>query len=147
MPALFRLPSKQGAGLLHLGDLLPTGHHTTTKGAESVIKQKYKASVEFAQCVGESLSFLKRVYELVSPHELVIRAPTRHIDRLCELTGLHKAKPRARHTPTPIGRLPTEVENDPELEHAHASLFRSAVGVLHYLAPDMVEAQYGNGPS
>ena len=143
MPALFRLPSKQGAGLLHVDDLLSTGHHTTMKSAELAIKQKYKASVEFVQFVGDSLSFLKRVYELVSPHELVIRVPTRHIDRLCELTGLHKAKPRTRHTPMPIGRLPTEVDNDPELEHAHASLFRSAVGVLLYLAPDMVEAQYG----
>ena len=85
MPALFRLPSKEGAGLLHVDDLLSTGHRTTMKSAESAIKQKYKASVEFVQFVGDSLSFLKRVYELVSPHELVIstRPSLEHVTLRC----------------------------------------------------------------
>ena len=143
MPALFRLPSKQGAGLLRVDDLLSTGHRATMRGAEGTIKCKCEASVEFVQCVGDSLSFLKKIYELVSSTELAIRIPTRDADRLGELTGLRKAKPKAPHTPVPIGRLTTEVDSDPDLGTVHASFFRSAVGVLLYLAPDMVEAQYG----
>ena len=48
---------------------------------------------------------------------------------------------KARKTPAPVGSLPTDVMKEP-LDGELVHLYRSAVGVLLYMAHDVFEAQY-----
>ena len=142
LPALFRLPDKKGSGLIHVDDVLAAGLTSILERLASTVASKYKISVQWVKEPGDKLVFLKKVHTLISPLELVIEMPRKHIDRLEELRGLHKAKPRERKTAFPSGRLPTEVDNDPLLADDAASAFRTAVGILLYLQPDAAAAQH-----
>ena len=142
LPALFRLPDKKGSGLIHVDDVLAAGLTLILERLASTVASKYKISVQWVKEPGDKLVFLKKVHTLISPLELVIEMPRKHIDRLEELCGLRKAKPRERKTAFPSGRLPTEVDNDPLLADDAASAFRTAVGILLYLQPDAAAAQH-----
>ena len=147
LPALFRLPDKKGSGLIHVDDVLAAGLTSILERLASTVASKYKISAQWVKEPGDKLVLLKKVHTLISPLELVIEMPRKHIDRLEELCGLRKAKPRERKTAFPSGRLPTEVDDDPLLTDDAASAFRTAVGILLYLQPDAAAAQYAVWPA
>ena len=141
---LFEPPSvASGGGLMHVDDLLATAHVDTLKDMVEVLSSKYKINAQWVCQVGDSLTFLKRRHKLISETELEIQVPGRHIEKLMELCGLKSSKNRPRKTPLPSGRLPTDDENDPELDVARASTFRSATGILLYLQSDCIASQFG----
>ena len=141
---LFEPPSvASGGGLMHVDDLLATAHVDTLKDMVEVLSSKYKINAQWVCQVGDSLTFLKRRHKLISETELEIQVPGRHIEKLMELCGLKSSKNRPRKTPLPSGRLPADDENDPELDVARASTFRSATGILLYLQSDCIASQFG----
>eukprot|EP00439_Symbiodinium_sp_Y106_P068759 s1721_g11.t1 len=142
MTSILRFPAKQGAGLLHVDDLLAAGVTSVLEDCCAQLCKKYTISVQWIRGVNDQLMFLKKRHILISDGELCIQVHGKHLERLLDLTGLSKAKVRARQSPMPTGTLPTETNDDPELPPAEASVFRSCVGILLYLQADIPEAQF-----
>ena len=141
-PALFSLEERQGAGMLHVDDVMSTGFTPCLQSLEKSVGSKYKLHSEWILDIGDEASFLKRKHMLVQPDLLLIVPSVKHVDKLLELTGLNKAKLRVRKTPLPVGGLPIDKESDPVLDAATSSRYRSAIGVLLYLQSDLLECQF-----
>ncbi len=93
----------------------------------------------FIGSVGDELVFLKRTYKMVSVHRLTTSTHPKHVEQLVKLAGIK--------TSGAMRKLPghpqmDDVDNTPELEAHEASEFRSGVGILLYLAPDLPHAQH-----
>ena len=87
---------------------------------------------------GDEVYFLKRRYLLVSGDLMVIEPHPRHVQRLIEITGVGKGRPKT--SPFPGGTL---VEKDSDvLDKDQASAYRTAVGILLYIQNDVVDAQF-----
>ncbi|CAE7879513.1 true, partial [Symbiodinium necroappetens] len=142
MTSILRFPEKQGAGLLHVDDLLAAGVTSILEGCCSQLSRKYKISVQWIRSPGDELNFLKKRHVLISDGELSIEVHGKHLDRLLEITGLALSKGRSRQSPMPTGNLPTEQEDDPLLDSDQGSKFRTCVGILLYLQADIPEAQF-----
>ena len=92
----------------------------------------YKCSVRWLTHPGDCISFLKGTYDLVDegPHKILVMRPhPRHVEKLVKLLQLEGRK--VKSTPMPA-------RDDSELDVEASSLYRSAVGVLLYLAPDAI---------
>ena len=129
MTSILRFPAKQGAGLLRVDDLLAAGVTSVLEDCCAQLCKKYTISVQWIRDVNDQLMFLKKRHILISDGELCVQVHGKHLERLLDLTGLSKAKVRARQSPMPTGTLPT-------------SVFRSCVGILLYLQADIPEAQF-----
>ena len=93
----------------------------------------------FIRSVGDELVFLKRTYKMVSVDRLTTSTHPKHVEQLVKLAGIK--------TSGAMRKLPghpqmDDVDNTPELEAHEASEFRSGVGILLYLAPDLPNAQH-----
>ena len=67
LPSLFRIPSlseqelsPEAGGLLHVDDMLSTGKKQTLESVVSMLKGRFKISVEWIINVGDELDFLKK---------------------------------------------------------------------------------------
>ena len=134
-PALCRTADCQAGLLIHVDDVYGAGHRKKLQEIASVIQSKYKATLAWLIEPGDCISFLKRSYELVDEETLVMRPHSKHAERLVSI--LHLESRRAKATP-----MPTTVPLDSTpLDEEQAGTFRSAVGILLYLAPDAIECQ------
>ena len=118
-----------------MDDVYGAGHRKKLQEIASAIQSKYKATLAWLIEPGDCISFLKRSYELLDEETLVMRPHSKHVERLVGM--LHLEPRRAKATP-----MPTAVPLDSTpLDEEQAGTFRSAVGILLYLAPDAIECQ------
>ncbi|CAE7237703.1 GIP [Symbiodinium sp. CCMP2592] len=148
-PVLFRIPHAegshmcQGGGMVHVDDMLAAGLTARLQELENHLKSKFKVSSEWIRQVGDEVSFLKRRLILVSPNLLVVEPDIKYLEKLLKITGLDGAKERYKAAPFPTGGLPTDLSSDRELNSECASKYRSALGILMYLASDLLACQFG----
>ena len=145
LPSLFRIPSlseqelsPDAGGLLHVDDMLSTGKKQTLESVVSMLKGRFKISVEWIINVGDELDFLKKRHFLLSETELIIQINSKHLDKLRELTG----NPKTRKSPLPSGVLSVEKASDTAVDPERCTLCRQAVGVLLYMQADEPASQF-----
>ena len=116
------------AVMIHVDDLIITGKDEAMDGLLDKLKEKYKVSIE----TGAKVTFLKRLIE-VDKEETRIWLSEKYAEGLVGM--FHGVK--RRRTPGEIIVDDTLVE-DPE----DVSRFRSAVGILLYIAGDRPDLQF-----
>ena len=145
VPAFFRINALDGSSnfmimLVHVDDCLLAGTPKDVNDLITTLKAKFQLTVEYLRRPGDEISFLKRRHLLLEDYTLIIQSPLKHFQHLVELVGLNVDVFRPRKTPMPVGV--NYVEQDKTLLEAEsASAYRSAVGLLLYLSPDVVESQ------
>ena len=135
---------KESAGrcylLLHVDDMLISGDAKfIDEKLIPLLQQKYKISSSFIRCVGDELVFLKRTHKLISPDRLTISIHPKHVEQLVKLTGI---KTSGALKKVPGHPQIDDVDDTAELEAQEASEFRSCIGILLYLSPDLPHAQH-----
>ena len=139
-PCLLRAPNCQALILLHVDDLLVVGDYSFIElQLLPVLKEKYKLSMELMKDPGDEVTFLKRNHVLMSKTEMVIYPHEKHFHKLFDLLKIKRSwKPKNVPSHTMINEIDSSAEHGPQ----QASTFRSAVGVLLYMASDLVECQF-----
>ena len=139
-PCLLRAPNCQALILLHVDDLLVVGDYSFTElQLLPVLKEKYKLSMELMKDPGDEVTFLKRNHVLMSKTEMVIYPHEKHFHKLFDLLKIKRSwKPKN----VPSHTMINEIDSSAELGPQQASTFRSAVGVLLYMASDLAECQF-----
>ena len=137
-PSLFQMTSEDAGSLVHVDDLFCGGAVDALEKLVNCVKSKYKCTVGWLINPGDEVYLLKRRYVLVTSELLVIEPHPRHVQRLVEITGVGKGRPKT--SPFPGGTL-VEKEND-LLNKEQASSYRTAVGILLYIQNDVVDAQF-----
>ena len=139
-PCLLRAPNCQALIRLHVDDLLVVGDYSFIElQLLPVLKGKYKLSMELMKEPGDEVTFLKRNHVLLSKTEMVIYPHEKHFHKLFDLLKIKRSwKPKN----VPSHTMINEIDSSAELGSQQASTFRSAVGVLLYMASDLVECQF-----
>ena len=126
--------------LLHVDDrLVLTEQQYFDEQLIPTLASKYKTSVHGMKDSGDSFEFLKRIHTMVDPETIHIQQNPRHFDKLFEIVGVQNSMHSKK---VPCHELMSEVDNTPALSPEKASRYRSAVGVLLYLASDLVECAF-----
>ena len=86
---------------------------------------------------------MKRRHVLVSATLLIVEPDIKYLEKRLKITGLNNAKERYKAAPFPAGGLPTDLASDRELDSESATRYRSALGILMYLASDLFACQFG----
>ena len=133
-PSLFRMKIKDAGSLVHVDDLFCAGSIQALENLVNCVKNKYKCTVGWLINPGDEVYFLKRRYLLVTGELMIIEPHPRHVQRLVEIIGVGKGRPKT--SPFPGGTL-VEKEND-LLNKGQASACRTAVGILLYIQNDVV---------
>ena len=139
-PSILR--SKLGDCLLmiHVDDLLVVGSRkAVTEQLIPHMQSRYEVSIEIMSNVGDELTFLKRTHQLLESGRMVVKIHGKHLDQLCKLLQLSK---RLQNKKSP-GHSEIEIPDKTEELSAHdGSIYRSCVGILLYLSPDLPQCQY-----
>ncbi|OLP82603.1 hypothetical protein AK812_SmicGene36733 [Symbiodinium microadriaticum] len=118
-PALCRTADCQAGLLIHVDDVYGAGHRKKLQEIASAIQSKCKATLAW----------------LIEPGNYGDASP----QQACGEIGQHAAFESRRAKATP---MPTTVPLDQApLDEGQAGTYRSAVGILLYLAPDAIESQ------
>eukprot|EP00435_Cladocopium_sp_Y103_P071106 s873_g36.t1 len=126
--------------LLHVDDMLVlTEQSYFDEQLCPTLSGKYKTSVHCMKHAGDSFEFLKRIHTMVDHDTIHIQQNPRHFDKLFEIVGVQGS---VHSKKVPCHELMTEVDDTPGLPPEKASRYRSAVGVLLYLASDLIECAY-----
>ena len=126
--------------LLHVDDLLVTGHaDKVEKELIPALKGSYKISCSIMKEMGDELTFLKRLHVLVSDALMLIRPHHKHVAQLKEIMAIH---PKAFPKKTPAHPAIDNEDNTAELSEEDLTKYRSAVGILSYLAADLPHCQH-----
>ena len=126
--------------LLHVDDMLISGDAKfIDEQLVPLLQKKYKISSSFIRFVGDELVFLKRTHKLVSNDRLTISTHPKHVEQLVKLTGI---KTSGALKKVPGHPQMDDVDDTAELEAQEACEFRSCIGILLYLAPDLPHAQH-----
>ena len=132
-------PSSDVVLLLHVDDILCLCENRSCDKLQNALKKHYTVAVQVLHDAGDEIDFLKRKHVLISSSEMVIQPHPKHFDKIFELLGIRKT---LKGKKTPCHALLDEVDDTAELSASDAKAFRSCVGVLFYLASDLVECQY-----
>ena len=126
--------------LVHIDDILIVGSRKTV--LEKLIpslQAKYTVSIEIMSGPGDEVTFLKKTHHLLDGGGMIIRIHPKHVDQLCKLFHLSK---RWQNKRSP-GHSEIEIpDNTEDLNHQDASVYRSCIGILLYLSPDLLQRQY-----
>ena len=149
IPALYRLvvnKKVKAVCVVHVDDLQFAGFVKYVLPILKKLGLKVKLQIEGPFLTEEereagfsasSIKFLKRKYTFENG-QLKISSDPKYSNKLCELLNLWKRKPKQTSSTSAW----TEVDNSPALSEAAASNYRSAVGVLLYLAHDRPDIQF-----
>ena len=139
-PCLLKREDLSLVMLMHVDDLLLVGSKRFIEHeVVPTLLEKYKVSLEILQKQGDELEFLKRRHSLIAPGQLVIYPHSKHFEKLFDMVGVKKTwKPK--HVPG-HGMI-NEFDETEELDSDKSSRYRSSVGILLYLAHDLIECQF-----
>ena len=126
--------------MIHVDDLLVVGSRKAiTEQLIPHMQSRYEVSIEIMSNVGDELTFLKRTHQLLESGRMVVKIHGKHLDQLCKLLQLSK---RLQNKKSP-GHSEIEIPDKTEELSAHdGSIYRSCVGILLYLSPDLPQCQY-----
>ena len=96
-------------------------------------------SIEIMSGPGDEVTFLKKTHQLLSDGRIIIRIHPKHLDQLCKLLHLSKRLQNKRSPGHSEIETPDTTE---ELNQHDASVYRSCIGILLYLSPDLPQCQY-----
>ncbi|CAE7625515.1 unnamed protein product, partial [Symbiodinium sp. CCMP2592] len=136
--ALFAMRNHSGGGLLHVDDLLGSGEHAELQRLAQIIESKYKCTLEWLVCEGDSLHFLKRKHTLARQDLLCIQKADKHIMKLVELLQLERHSPK----PTPLPLQTLDLAKSEPLPEDQVSVYRSCIGILMYISADTADMQH-----
>ena len=126
--------------LLHIDDLLVTGHaDKVQKQLIPALKSAYKISYSIMKEMGDELTFLKRRHVLVNDRLMLIKSHHKHVAQLKEIMDIH---PKAYPKKTPAHPAIDNEATTSKLKEADLTKFRSAVGIVLYLAADLPHCQH-----
>ena len=139
-PSMLKAKDNKLFILLHVDDFLVTGHvDMVEKRLIPALKGAYKISYSIMRQMGEELTFLKRRHVLLSDELMLIKPHHKHIAHLKEIMAVH---PKAYPKKTPSHPAIDDEDNIALLSDSEMSKYRSAVGILLYLAADLPHCQH-----
>jgi hypothetical protein len=103
------------------------------------LQSKYEVSTQLLEKPGDEVSFLKRKMVLQHDAGITIQTHHKHVDQMCSLLGLNK---RLQNKRTPGHSEMDQLDTSGELSSDQARAFRTCVGILLYLAPDLPHYQH-----
>ena len=126
--------------LLHVDHLLVTGHaDKVQKQLLTALQSAYKISYSIMKEMGDELTFLKRRRILVHDRLMLIKSHHKHVAQPKEIVDIH---PKAYPKKTPARPAIDIEDTTSKLKEADLTKFRSAVGILLYLAADLPHCQH-----
>ena len=139
-PSMLRSAKGDCLMLVHIDDILIVGSRKTV--LEELIpslQAKYTVSIEIMSGPGDEVTFLKKTHQLLSDGRMIIRIHPKHLEQLCKLLHLSKRLQNKRSPGHSEIETPDTTE---ELDQHDASVYRSCIGILLYLSPDLPQCQY-----
>ena len=139
LPSLIREPVSKFSMQMHVDDLLGAGSKKfLVEKLEPALKSKYRVTLHILEHPGDCISFLKRKHTLMSDGRMLLTPSSKHFEKLFALL---KVDERSAPKKTPYASVLDEADTSEPLGPAEAKAFRCAIGVLLYLAVDLVECQ------
>ena len=139
-PSLLSSPDGECLILLYVDDMLIVTEQEYFDGKlVPTLTSKYKTSVHCMKQPGDTFEFLNRIHVLVDEQTIHIQQNPRHFDKLFEVVGIQCTMNPKK---VPCHELMCEVDDTPALGLDKATRYRSAVGILLYLASDLVECAF-----
>ena len=126
--------------LIHVDDILVVGKRDFVMNKLlKCLQSKYEVSTPVMQAPGDEITFLKRRMVLQHDSRLTVQMHYKHVDQLCSLLGLNK-KLQGKKSPghADMDQMDTTNEVSPQM----AKMFRTCIGILLYLAPDLPDCQH-----
>ena len=137
-PSLLRTPALDCLMQLHVDDVLVAALLAFLENElVAGLKQKYKVAVQILT-LDNAITFLKKRHILLPGSEILIVPHPKHFEKLFALHGLKKGDCSKK---TPFDPKLDEPDTSVPLEVAEASVFRTSLGILLYLSPELIECQ------
>ena len=142
-PTLFRSVDEAGelrmVAMVHVDDMNFAVSPQFKDEFLGTLRSVYDVSCDILEESGE-FWFLKRRHHLLADGSLAMSPNQMHFAKLFELMELYPGVHRPKRTPCHPSIQ--EVDHSPPLEHHLATLYRTCVGVLLYLASDLFSCQF-----
>ena len=139
-PSMLRSAKGDCLMLVHIDDILIVGSRKTVlEGLIPSLQAKYTVSIEIMSGPGDEVASLKKTHQLLADGRMIIRIHPKHLDQLCKLLHLSKRLQNKRSPGHSEIETPDATE---ELNQHDASVYRSCIGILLYLSPDLPQCQY-----
>ena len=103
------------------------------------LQTKYEVSTRVMQAPGDGITFLKRRMVLQHDSRLTVQMHHKHVDQMCSLLGLNK-KLQGKKSPGHADM--DQIDSTGEVSPQMAKTFRTCIGILLYLAPDLPHCQH-----
>ena len=139
-PCILKTPDSSGFVLIRVDDVLVVGRRSFVLDKMlGCLQKKYEVSTQVVEKPGDELSFLKRKMVLDHDGRILLEIHHKHVLQMCSVLGLNK-KLQNKKTP---GHSDMDMDDETEaLSPEAATAFRTCVGILLYLAPDLPHCQH-----
>ena len=139
-PCILKTPDSSCFVLIHVDDVLVVGRRSFVLDKMlGCLQKKYEVSTQVVEKPGDELSFLKRKMVLDHDGRILLEIHHKHVLQMCSVLGLNK-KLQNKKTP---GHSDMDMDDETEaLSPEAATAFRTCVGILLYLAPDLPHCQH-----
>ena len=139
LPSLIKESSTQFAMQLHVDDMLAVGSRRyLLEKLKPTLESKYRVSINILEGPGDCISFLKRHHTLLHDGRMLLTPSAKHFEKLFKVMKIDE---RSAPKKTPYASLLDEVDQSAPLQAEEAKAFRCAIGILLYLAVDLIECQ------
>ncbi|CAE7029922.1 engXCA [Symbiodinium sp. CCMP2592] len=139
LPSLIREPASKFSMQMHVDDLLGAGSKRfLLERLRPTLESKYRVSIRILEAPGDTISFLKRHHTLLAGGKMLLTPSAKHFEKLFSVMKIDE---RSAPKKTPHAPQLDEVDNSELLACADAKAFRCAIGILLYLAVDLIECQ------
>ena len=126
--------------MIHVDDLLVAVRKSFVLGRFATeLRKAYDISMQCMEKPGDEITFLKRLHVLHHDGRMTIQTHWKHISQLCSLLGMN---PKHQNKKTPAHSDIDREDATEDLSGDVASIFRTCVGILMYLANDVPHCQY-----
>jgi hypothetical protein len=137
MPCYFFNEHRDVSCEIHMDDFYATGPQEQVDEFLEELKAEMSIKVSGPFGVGDRYRHLKRD-RIITDEGIIVKAADEHYVKLAKLLNLERGKTKSNPT---TGKLLVE-DTSKELEGSHKTLFRSATGILLYMAVDRPDCQY-----
>ena len=139
LPSLIREPVSKFSMQMHVDDLLGAGSKRfLIDRLKPTLESKYRVSIHILEEPGDTISFLKRHHTLLADGRMLLTPSAKHFEKLFSVMKIDE---RSAPKKTPYASLLDEIDNSEPLSPPEAKAFRCAIGILLYLAVDLIECQ------
>ena len=139
LPSLIKESTTQFAMQLHVDDMLAVGSRRyLLEKLKPTLESKYRVSINILEGPGDCISFLKRHHTLLHDGRMLLTPSAKHFEKLFKVMNIDE---RSAPKKTPYASLLDEVDQSAPLKAEEAKAFRCAIGILLYLAVDLIECQ------